>query len=435
MSFVCPNCWFVASYPLHFCKRCNSEVEFVKEEKEEKKIKDSQVKKPTVLVGEVLELKTNYVNKDLEFYPLQDKELNRVLVDGIAKWGIYLLTGNPWAWKSTLMAQIIWEVSNQWVKCAYFSWEENESQVFNRHKRLWVTSWDIYHTGKLEDIFATILAKNYKFIVIDSVQTTYSVTCEGKAWDIAQIKTIWEMLTQFLKTNNITAFIIGHVNKNWDIAWPKYLEHMVDAPLYLEGDKYQRYKFLRATKNRFCPNDDIWIFEMKQEWLIGVKDMKERVIKEFTRKPWNVLGIGIDDGRPIFVNVETLITPCAFNFPQRSVGGYDKERVNLLLAIMERYLHYQFKEFDIFINIPWEANFKKDIGLDLAIIASIYSAIQQKIFSEQVFFGEVTLMWKVKNASFQDKRKKEARWMEIVTIDENKNDITEMFNTNWKFHI
>ena len=102
---------------------------------------------------------------------------------------------------------------------------------------------------------------------------------------------------------------------------------------------------------------------------------------------------------------------------------------------MERYLHYQFKEFDIFINIPWEANFKKDIGLDLAIIASIYSAIQQKIFSEQVFFGEVTLMWKVKNASFQDKRKKEARWMEIVTIDENKNDITEMFNTNWKFHI
>lgn len=427
--YVCSICWNKSLLKLWKCPNCLKNDTFIKEAP---KLASSKMKKTLteqiVWAWEILEAKNL---KDLkleeEFYPLEDKELLRVMQNGISVWGIYLLAGNPGAWKSTLMAQITSYMAKS-LKVAYFSWEEHEAQVYHRFKRLWLSACDIYHTGNIEDIFATIDAKWYEFVVIDSIQTAYTVTCEGSAGKSAQVTAVAEMLTQYLKTKKITAFIIGHYTKGGDVAWPKYLEHLVDASLQLDWDKYQMYKFLRASKNRFSQNDSVGIFEMTDKWLQAVTDMKERVLKSFTKRAWNVLGVGIDEGRPCLVNIEVLITKSAYKFPQRNVIWYDKDRVDLIVAILQKYLGLDFEEKDIFLNIPWEQSFKKDNGLDLAVAAALYSSATGKIFDEQVFFWEITLMGKVRKSTFTNRRMQECDWfIQITAMDNNKNDITDFF--------
>lgn len=432
--YICSNCWVKSSYALYTCKDCWATDSFSKEVKKAitKTIKKSQVE-DVIKTGNILKPKeVKSFNLKHAFIPLEDKELLRVFQWGICEWGVYLLAWNPGAWKSTLMAQIIHQV-RKLKKVAYFSWEENEEQIYMRFQRLGVEYCDLYHTWNVEDIFATIEANKYDFVVIDSIQTCYSLSCEWVAGWISQIKTVSEMLTQFFKERKITAFIIGHFTKDGDVAWPKYLEHIVDAPIQLEWDKYWLYKFLKAKKNRFCSDDDVGIFEMTNKWLVGVQDFKDRVLKQFTKKPWNVLWVGIDNWRPVFVNIEVLITPSAFNYPQRNVIGYDKDRINLIVAIMEKYLWVSFQDKDIFINIPGDQSFKKDNGLDLAIVAAIYSSHTVHLFSDKVFFWEVTLMGKIRPATFQARRLKEAQWFDIVTYEEYKNDLDLVLNnlTNW----
>lgn len=433
MAYVCKVCGNRSLLKLWKCMGCQTMGSF---EKEAEKIKTSKLKKTSteqiVSTGNVLAPKDIETLKyEEEFYPLEDQELLRVMTKGISIGGIYLLAGNPWAWKSTLMAQITSYMSKK-VKTAYFSWEEHEGQVFNRFKRLGLEACDLYHTGNIEDIFATIDAKGYEFVVIDSIQTAYTATCEGSAGKAAQVTAVSEMLTQYFKTKKITGFIIGHYTKGGDVAWPKYLEHIVDASLQLDGDKYQMYKFLRASKNRFSENDDVGIFEMTDKGLVGVQDMKERVLRSFTKRPWNVLWVGIDEWRPILANIEVLTTHSAYKFPQRNVIWYDKDRVDLLVAIMEKYLGLDFKEVDIFLNIPWEQSFKKDMGLDLAVVAAIYGAMTGKIFSEQVFFWELTLMGKIRKSTFENRRKKEAKGFRIITVDDNRSDIDAIFQAKAK---
>ena len=427
--YVCSNCWNSSLLKLGKCSNCQEFGTFVKQAP---KLASNKQKKTTteqiIWAWEVLDAKNlEELKLEEEFYPLEDKELLRVMQNGISVWGIYLLAGNPGAWKSTLMAQITSYMTKN-LKVAYFSWEEHEAQVYHRFKRLGLKSCDIYHTWNIEDIFATIDAKWYEFVVIDSIQTAYTVTCEGSAGKSAQVTAVAEMLTQYFKTKKITAFIIGHYTKGGDVAWPKYLEHLVDASLQLDGDKYQMYKFLRASKNRFSQNDSVGIFEMTEKWLQAVTDMKERVLKSFTKRAWNVLGVGIDEGRPCLVNIEVLITKSAYKFPQRNVIGYDKDRVDLIVAILQKYLGISFEEKDIFLNIPWEQSFKKDNGLDLAVAAALYSAATWKIFNEQVFFGEITLMWKIRKPTFANRRMQECEGFEQTTnVDNNKNDITDFF--------
>lgn len=412
------------------CRSCWASNSFVIAK--ETKLKDNKIKKTNITQivnqGNVLVPKEKSVLKTTHiFHPLPDKELLRVFPWWIAEWGVYLLSWEPWAWKSTLIAQFIKYVWEKF-KVGYFSGEENEEQIYLRFQRLSVPYVDLFHTWNIEDIFATIEKNKYDFVVIDSIQTAYSMTCEWVAGGVSQIKTVSEMLTQFFKSRWITAFIIWHINKDWDIAWPKYLEHIVDAPIQLEGDKYWQYRFLKAKKNRFWPDDDVGIFEMTEKGLIWVEDYKERVIKEFTCRYGNVLWVGIDNWRPVFVNIEVLITPAAFNYPQRNVIGYDKERLNLILAIMNKYLWFNFEEKDIFLNIPWELSFKKDSGLDLAIIWAIYSAVVCKLFKEQVFFWEVTLMGKIRPTAFQKRREREAEGFQIITSKENQNDLEQIFS-------
>jgi len=400
--YNCNKCWYKNTLLLWRCPSCKEFWTFIKEEKNS--IDERKWSKKWIW-GNIIEHKENVVLQG--YLNLNNKEILRVFWKWIKKWGIYLLWWEPGVWKSTLMLQILWWLEN--INIWYFSWEENEDQITDRANRLNIKNFDVYNAYILEDIFATIEDKKYEFIIIDSIQTVYSKNLDNIWWSIIQIKYCAERITEFFKKRWITCIIIWHITKDWELWWPKYLEHIVDWVMYLEWDRWWNYRFLRAKKNRFWPSDEVWIFEMKENWLIAVHDYKERVLKTFEGQVWNTLWIWIDNWRPILVSIEILITKNKGKFPQRNSIWYDKDRLNLLIAVLDKHLWLDtLSEHDIFLNIPWEIKFK-DTWLDLAIALALYWAIYNVRFNDYIFIWELTLMWKIQKTSFHIKRLKEGQ--------------------------
>jgi len=274
------------------------------------------------------------------------------------------------------------------LKIAYFSWEEDSSQINDRHVRLtskeadalpWqgemptkeaegfaqqTNSFDIYQAHHLEDILTTTQAQQYDLIVVDSIQTVYTPHHESVAGSISQIKRCSEKISERCKKHGVACFLIWHVTKWGEIAGPKYLEHIVDVVLYLEGDRYGQYRFLRTKKNRFGPSDEVGIFEMTLFGLQPVYDLKDRIVNQANiTTPGSVLTVGIDNGRPVLVYLEVLLNKANGKYPQRIVSGIEQKRVQLIIAILERYLKISLWDFDVYVNIPGEFDFR-DTGLD-----------------------------------------------------------------------
>lgn len=379
------------------------------------------------------------------YFSLQDQELIRLFPKWLKEWWVYLLGGEPGIGKSTIALQIIHQLTN--VRIAYFSGEEQSDQIVDRQHRLTSYEWqitnyewnkeiqstdadtenklwsttagkpithnpwsefDIYHSNSVEDILLTAETGQYQVIIIDSIQTISSGNLEGASWSPAQVKYCAEKIAELSKKKNITTLIIGHVTKGGEIAGPKYLEHLVDAVLYLEWDRYGQYRILRYMKNRFWSTDEIAIFEMTLFWLKPVYDLKERIVWSANLTiPWSVLTVGIDNGRPVVVHLEVLLNKTQGKFPVRQVVGVEGKRVDLIIAILERYLKAKLWWFDVFVNIPWEFSFH-DSGLDLAIAAGIYSQFKNVVVDKNLLFlGEIGLGWQILPTKLHEKRKKE----------------------------
>lgn len=420
MTWICKKCQNVSAFKMWKCNSCWSFWTMIEQVEEKRQKKEKEIHSYKTLWN-VLQPKKwsdfkNYQWNE-EFLKIENTELLRVFQNWIMKWWIYLLSWEPWVGKSTLVLQIIDELKKNWNKCWYFSWEENELAIAKRAERLWIETCDLFNTWNFEDIIKTTEHYWYDFIVIDSIQTTFTNTNLNSTWWVSQIKAIWEMIVSILKKKWITALIIWQVNKDWNIAWPEYLQHMVDCVVSMEWEKWWMYKFLRSKKNRYWSTDDVWIFEMTEKWLQSVTDFQKRVAEKYTWQPWNILSMWMDNWRPILVNIEVLLTPCAFNFQQRSVIWYDKDRLNLVISILEKYLWISFKEQDIFLNIPWEISFKKDTWIDLWVAAALISAHFQRIYSQKVFVWELTLMWNIQECSYYKKRKNESKWFEFISYE------------------
>ncbi len=224
------------------------------------------------------------------YWKIENKELQRVFGKGIKKGGMYLLGGAPGIGKSTLILQILQDVMKNELKIGYFTGEEQESQVFARWKRINTApkqdiennvpiNFPIFHATHLEDIISTIEQNKFDLVIIDSIQTIYASKIESASGSASQVKYCAEKLSEFGKQQDCCLFVIGHVTKDGEIAGPKYLEHIVDVVLYLEGDKYGQLRFLRSKKNRFGQTDDSGIFEMTLFGLQPVYDLKERILK------------------------------------------------------------------------------------------------------------------------------------------------------------
>jgi len=381
------------------------------------------------------------------FWLLESKELQRVLQQGVKQGGVYLLGGEPGIGKSTIILQILQDLlAHNDMQIQYFTGEEQPNQIMSRWERLFSApiktviartqdeaiqdnknsshndantlsqelaassssdNMSIFHATHIEDILSTAESTQPDCIVIDSIQTVYSEHTDSSAGSPNQVKYCSEKLSEYGKQNNCTVIIIGHVTKGGEIAWPKYLEHIVDVVLYLEWDRFGQLRFLRSQKNRFGHTDDSGIFEMTLFGLQPVYDIKERILQSASTMPGSVLSIGLDNGRPVIAHIEVLLNKTKYKFPQRSCIGVDPKRVDMIVAILERYLHINLWLFDIFVNIPGEFDFR-DSGIDLAIAMGMYSQYTNThVPKDTIFIGELALSGKVVKSKLHDKRVKE----------------------------
>jgi len=415
--FTCNYCQHSSSTKLWKCPNCNRFGTF---EVDKKLSKPEKKSKHIIWEGNILERKT-MANSPSRFFSLQNKEFLRVFSNWIKAGGMYLLGGAPGIGKSTLIVQILQEILNHnEIRIWYFSGEEQENQILDRWERIKKNNKVfpsnveaaggsyIFHATHLEDILSTTKKNKFDFIVIDSIQTIYSAHTESAAGSPNQVKYCAEKLSEFCKQRGITIFIIGHVTKGGEIAGPKYLEHIVDVVLYLEGDKFGQLRFLRSQKNRFGHTDDSGIFEMTLFGLQPVYDLKERILKSAnTQSPGSVLTIWLDNGRPVLTYVEVLLNSTKYKFPSRNCIGVSSKRVDLVIAILERYLKLDLAMFDVFVNVPNEFDFQ-DSGLDLAIAAGILSQYRnQKLGQDSVFIGELGLWGQVVRTKLHEKRLRE----------------------------
>jgi len=413
--YSCKNCKYASSTKLWKCPDCDSFWTFIEDSALDKKLKMKSkhiISKWKVLTQR--EFKTNS-----SYFLLRNKEFLRVFTDGVKMWGMYLLGWAPWIGKSTLVLQIVEDIIlNNNIKIWYFTGEEQETQVFARRERIreWTKSKDInlqdnmhlFHTTHLEDIISTTEEYGFDLIIIDSVQTIYSVETDSAAGSANQVKYCSEKLSEFCKQSWITSFIIWHVTKWGEIAGPKYLEHIVDVVMYLEWDRFGQLRFLRNQKNRFGHTDDSWIFEMTLFGLQPVYDLKDRILQSAnTTIPGSVFTIWLDNWRPVLTTIEVLLNKTNYKFPQKNCIGVSTKRVDLVLAILERYLKLNLSLFDIFVNVPGEFSFI-DSWLDLAIAVGIYSQYSNKVVDKQnVFIWELWLGGQVVKTKLHNKRTRE----------------------------
>jgi DNA repair protein RadA/Sms len=322
---------------------------------------------------------------------------------------------------------IYWEI-------IYVSGEENESQIISRANRLNINSKNIslLCENNLENILETIKNTKSKLIIIDSVSVINSNNATWTAWSISQVKEVAEKMVDFWKSTNTTVILIWHVNKDWNLAWPKTLEHLVDTVLFFEWDRYEDIRILRSLKNRFGSTNEVAIFKM---WENGLNDIInpwfEFISKENDDKTiWSSLSITMEWNRPIVVEIESLTTYTKFGYPKRSARGIAIQKLDLILAVLWKYSKVNLDSFDVYINIVRGIRVDEP-AIDLSIWASIISSkLNKPIPRNTIFIWEISLTWRIKNCINIEKRVKEAikLWFENIVIPDIKIKLFDKVN-------
>ena len=328
------------------------------------------------------------------------KELDRVLGGGIVNGASMLIGGEPGIGKSTLLIELADRVSkNTSQKVLYVTGEESLEQLRLRAERLKINS-DQLLTVSETSLYKTLNAIdtiNPNLVIIDSIQAIYDEELKSPMGSFSQLRQTVGSLIELTKSRNISTFLIGHVTKEGMIAGPKLIEHMVDAVIYFEGDENANYRVLRTIKNRFGPSNEIGMFEMTSEGLSDVENPSSFFISGRDKgQAGSVVGGIITGSRPILVEVQSLLSNTYMNIPRRTVVGYENNRVAMLLAIMEKYLHYNFSSMDLFVNVVGGLR-TQEPGLDLAVMSSIASSyLNKKPTGDSLIIGEVGLTGEIR---------------------------------------
>ncbi|MBQ8975123.1 MAG: DNA repair protein RadA [Oscillospiraceae bacterium] len=333
-------------------------------------------------------------------------ELDRVLGGGAVEGSLVLVGGAPGIGKSTLLLQICDVVSSQ-KRVLYVTGEESERQLKMRADRLGVGGSDMLILAErdLGAIIETVLSTETQVLIVDSVQTVYSDENTSAPGSVSQVKDCTMALMQLAKSNSITVFLIGHVNKEGAIAGPKVLEHMVDCVLYFEGDQSTDYRILRAVKNRFGSTNELGVFEMRNNGLIQVPNPSQILLDG---RPENAPGMCvtcvIEGSRPILAEIQALVTPSSFNVPRRNTNGVDYNRSMMLLAVLEKRSGYRVNSCDAYLNVIGGL-YLNDTGADLAVILALASSYKDKPIDDQlVAVGEVGLTGELRTVNQTESR-------------------------------
>lgn len=338
-------------------------------------------------------------------------DLDTVLGGGIVAGSVNLIAGQPGIGKSTLLLQLASLVA-QGHDVLYVSGEESEHQVGMRAQRLGLTGsarLQLATSNIAEDVAATIAAGTYDLVVVDSIQTMTVQAVASAPGSVSQITNSTAVLVAAAKANDTALFVVGHVTKEGSIAGPKVLEHIVDVVLQLEGDAYGGFKVLRATKNRFGPTSEAAIMEMDERGLHPVANPSEALLAERQISDGSVVLATLEGTRPLLVEVQALVNKTAYGYPKRAASGIDLNRVNLLVAMLERRTKLSLSDQDIYVNIVGGIRLS-DPAADLAVCMAIGSAAKGlQLKQNAVVFGEVGLSGEIRHVPFIDKRVAEAK--------------------------
>lgn len=345
-------------------------------------------------------------------------ELDRVLGGGIVSGSMVLVGGDPGIGKSTLLLQVCKNLADQKIRVLYISGEESLQQIKIRAQRIGEFSDDLklFCETNLDDIRQTIEREKPQVVVIDSIQTMYREEISSAPGSVSQVRESTATLMQISKGSGVTVFIVGHVTKEGVVAGPRVLEHMVDTVLYFEGDRYASYRILRGVKNRFGSTNEIGVFEMCGDGLREVENPSEYML---SGKPehasGSVVACSMEGSRPILIEIQALVCHSNFGIPRRTAAGTDFNRVNLLMAVLEKRLNLKMSECDAYVNIAGGIRMNEP-AIDLGIVLALISSFKNRPIDEKtICFGEVGLSGEVRAVSMPAQRVAEAEKLGFTT--------------------
>lgn len=413
-AFFCKECGYESIKWAGQCPACKEWNTLVEAPKQDKKSSRgiSPLERPSP------QLLSEVVTKDDERIKTNIQEFDRVLGGGIVVGSLVLVGGDPGIGKSTLLLQMCQKLAKDQHKVLYVSGEESGTQIKMRGDRLGSLEGDlkILCEMNLDIVIEVIKDQNPDVVVVDSIQTMFKDEIASAPGSVSQVRETTLTLMQFAKSTGISIFIVGHVTKDGTVAGPKVLEHMVDTVLYIEGDKSATYRIVRGVKNRFGSTNEIGVFEMQEKGLVEVKNPSQYMLSgKPENEPGSVVTASIEGTRPILVEVQALVTTTNFNLPRRTAAGTDFNRVNLLMAVLEKRLGLIMADKDAYINVAGGMRITEP-ALDVAIVLSIISSYKNKMVeSKTIAFGEIGLTGEVRAVNMAQQRVSEAEKMGFET--------------------
>ncbi len=412
--YFCQNCGHEESKWLGQCPMCREWNTFVEEKVT---VSKGTAAKNSVREAEVVTLSSVSTDQE-DRMQTEIEELDRVLGGGVVPGSLVLVGGDPGIGKSTLLLQVCKRLSDQGRKVLYISGEESLKQIKLRANRMGTFSEHLLLLCEtnLETIRQVIEREHPAVAVIDSIQTMYSEEVTAAPGSVSQVREATNTLMQIAKGLNITIFIVGHVTKEGTVAGPRVLEHMVDTVLYFEGDRHASYRILRGVKNRFGSTNEIGVFEMRETGLEEVPNPSEYMLNGRPEDAsGSVVACSMEGTRPILMEIQALVCRSNFGMPRRTAAGTDYNRVNLLMAVLEKRVGLPLSNYDAYINIAGGIRMNEP-AIDLGIVMAIVSSYKnQSISPGTIVFGEVGLSGEVRAVSMPEQRVAEARKLGFKT--------------------
>lgn len=405
--YFCSRCGHESSKWMGQCPACKEWNTFVEEKISVTSKGGAKPVKTSASPMNISEVKA----QDEERIPTKIHELDRVLGGGIVRGSLSLVGGDPGIGKSTLLLQVCRNLANAGRKVLYISGEESMHQIKMRAERIGTFEKEmlLFCETDLQEIQNAIRKAKPEFVVIDSIQTMYSDELSSAAGSVSQVREVTSQMMRIAKEDNIAVFIVGHVTKEGVVAGPRTLEHMVDTVLYFEGEREAAYRILRGVKNRFGSTNEIGVFEMCANGLMEVDNPSKTMLQgRPVDASGSVVVCSMEGTRPILIEIQALISPTSFQMPRRTAVGIDYNRVNLLMAVLEKRVGLQLGGCDAYVNLAGGMKLGEP-AIDLGVIMAIASSYKNAAIPEDtIIFGEVGLVGEVRAVSGGEARIKEA---------------------------
>lgn len=411
--FFCQNCGHEENKWLGQCPMCKEWNTFAEEAVSVTKASSVKLAKETEVVT------LNSVETTMEDrICTRIEELDRVLGGGIVPGSLVLVGGDPGIGKSTLLLQVCQRLCEDKRQVLYISGEESLKQIKLRANRMGSFTEDLFLLCETNlDIIRSVIEKRRpQLVVIDSIQTMYNEEVSSAPGSVSQVRESTNVFMQLAKGLGITIFIVGHVTKEGTVAGPRVLEHMVDTVLYFEGDRHASYRILRGVKNRFGSTNEIGVFEMRQNGLAEVENPSEFMLSGRPEEAsGSVVACSMEGTRPILMEIQALVCNSNFGMPRRTAAGTDFNRVNLLMAVLEKRAGLQLANQDAYVNIAGGIRINEP-AIDLGIVMAIVSSYKNRpVNPKTIVFGEVGLSGEVRAVNMPEQRVAEAKKLGFQT--------------------